>query len=673
MVKFQKSIIFKVLFLIIILQIIIWVWIATTINKQENEILTALNNQQKSFVVNFIEKQKNKTKEKILQNLKNLVEYSTASLGFSLFNYEENSAKKIISDVLLENENIKGVVVFDTVTKSVFVAGYKQNGKKILSTDLLPKKFDKYDFFKKKIIYKNQPIGYIKIYYDLNKALAHLDEIMNEELGLVNLKFNQIYENTKEKEKKLLIYFLIAAFLTIFVIVYTLNKFINIPLKEIKKGLAGFFEFLANPKTKIYPIKINSEDEFGEIAKFTNHGIAVGSKLHRELAEMMDVIDKNVMICEFDENGNVISVTKAFEQICGYSESEITKKRKKILCDIDINSVINTIEKEGSWRGEIKCKAKNAKEIWLFSTITKKCTFDGSCRYINILYNITDKKELENMKNNLELIVDEKTSKIKSLLNMTKESIRYASLIQKSILPGEDIFKKCFKEYFIIWEPKDVLGGDIYFLDEVRDGEYLLMVIDCTGHGVHGALMTMLVKAAQLNIINRLTHEEERISPSKILSEFNNAVKTILKQYSKSSISNAGFDGAVLYYDKNNRILKFASANVPLFYVKDNTIKEIKGDKRSVGDVFTKNDYVYKEYNIPLSDDIKYYITTDGFLDQLGGYKEYPFGKKRFKDLILKIQNLSFEKQKEIFVQELSEYQKNEPRTDDITLIGFKL
>ncbi|QCI28331.1 SpoIIE family protein phosphatase [Caminibacter pacificus] len=674
MVKFRNSIIFKVISIIVVSQLIIWFWLITSIKDAQREILNSLNTQQKEFVIKFIEEQKQKTIKKTLESLKKLIKYSQAALSYSLFNYEEGSAKKIISDVLLEEKSIKAVEVYDTVGKSIFISAYKKDGKKIFTKNKLPKNFEKYKYIKTELIYNSEPIGFVKIYYDLSPILKHLEEIQQKELELVNLKFEKIYKETQKKEKKLFVYFIIAAIFTLLFLLFILIKFINIPLMKIKAGLERFFNFLSDPKQKIEPIDIDTNDEFGEIAKFTNQGISVSSKLHRELAELVDVIDKNIMICEFDENGNVIEVTTAFMKVCGYSKDEINNKRKEVLCNVDLKKIIKTVEKEGNWNGEVKCKTKYGKELWLKSNITKKCSYENnSCRYINILFNVTDKKELEKLKNHLEELVEIKTSKIKQLLNMTKESIRYASLIQKAILPSHGIFKKAFKDYLIIWEPKDVLGGDIYFLDEVRDGEYILMLADCTGHGVHGALMTMLVKAIQIQIINELSHTNKEISTSKILSKFNKSIKEILKQYDKDSNSNAGFDGAIIYYDKNKNIIKFSSANLPLFFIKDNNVDVIRGDKSSVGDVFTPIDYKFKEFEMKIHDELKLYLTTDGFLDQIGGEKELPFGKERFKKLILKYQNLDFIMQKEMFLEELKKYQKDNPRTDDIAVIGLKL
>ncbi|AZV46671.1 hypothetical protein C3L23_05090 [Nautilia sp. PV-1] len=675
MVKFRNSIVFKVLLLIIVMQSIIWIWIASSIKSHQSNILKTLNTQQKQFVVSFIEEQKQKTKEKTLYNLKKLINFSATTLSYSLFNYQEEAAKKVVKDVLLEDDVIKAVIIYDTVARGVFLSAYKENGKKVFSSAPLPPKFKKYKFIKKELIYNNEPIGYVKIYYDLGPVLKHLNEIEKKELALVNEKFNKIYKSTLQKEKILLFYFIIAALFTIVVLVFTLNEFINKPLKEIRKGLKRFFDFLANPKQSIKPIKINTKDEFGEIAEFTNKGIAVSSKLHRELSELMNVINQYVIISEFNEKGEVIDVTKAFCETCGYSKEELLNNKHQLFKNVRLNELIEKVNKNGSWNGEVKCVTKSGKEYWLYSHMTKKCMFDNEdCKYIMISYNITDKKELEELKNHLEDLVEQKTSKIKALLDMTEESIRYASLIQKSILPSVKAFDKSFEDYFIIWEPKDVLGGDIYFLDEVRKNEFLLMVIDCTGHGVHGALMTMLVKAIQMHIINELNLSSKKISPSEILTQFNISIKSILKQYTKDSNSNAGFDGAIIYYNKNENILTFSSANVPLFYLNEKgEIETIKGDRRSVGDVYTDINYKYKEYDIKLFNGMKFYVTTDGFLDQIGGERELPFGKKRFKQLIEKYHNSKFEIQKELFWEELKKYQKDELRTDDITVIGFKI
>jgi len=263
---------------------------------------------------------------------------------------------------------------------------------------------------------------------------------------------------------------------------------------------------------------------------------------------------------------------------------------------------------------------------------------------------------------------------IENINKKTRESIEYASLIQGALIPNNKIFRNYFQEYFAIWHPKDTIGGDIYLFEEMRDeDECLMMVIDCTGHGVPGAFVTMLVKAIERQIVAQLKHSDEIISPAKILSIFNRSMKNLLKQEHDGSISNAGFDGGILYYNKKEKIIKYAGAETPLFYVKENELTMIKGDRYSVGYKKCSLDYEYKEHLIEVEEGMQFYLTTDGYLDQNGGEKSFPFGKKRFKSVIKEYHTETMADQQEVFLYELMNYQGEEETNDDMTLIGFTI
>jgi serine phosphatase RsbU (regulator of sigma subunit) len=257
----------------------------------------------------------------------------------------------------------------------------------------------------------------------------------------------------------------------------------------------------------------------------------------------------------------------------------------------------------------------------------------------------------------------------------TRESIEYASLIQGALVPNNDTFTNYFHDYFAIWEPKDIVGGDIYLFEELRNGhESLLMVIDCTGHGVPGAFVTMLVKAIERQIIAKINNDLNiDVSPAWILSYFNKTMKKLLQQETQDSISNAGFDGGIIYYNRKKQILKFAGAETPLFYIDDEKLKTIKGNRHSIG--YKKSDvhYDFKEHIINVQEGMKFYLTTDGYLDQNGGDKAFPFGKKRFSQVIKENSSKSFSKQKDILINTLQKYQANEERNDDVTLVGFEI
>jgi serine phosphatase RsbU (regulator of sigma subunit) len=269
--------------------------------------------------------------------------------------------------------------------------------------------------------------------------------------------------------------------------------------------------------------------------------------------------------------------------------------------------------------------------------------------------------------------MEQAKQQIEAIHKHTRESIEYASLIQGALIPDTKIFTNFFQDYFAIWEPKDIVGGDIYLMHELNENELILMVIDCTGHGVPGAFVTMLVKAIERQIMS-LMHNDEVISPAKILQVFNRSIKHLLKQESIDSISNAGFDGGILYYNKLDKVVKFAGAETPLFYTDCNAeIQTIKGSRHSVGYKKSDVEFVFQEHRIEVRDGMNFYLTTDGYLDQNGGENGFPFGKKKFNNLILENTHKAMKIQQEIFLNALQEYQKNEERNDDVTLVGFTI
>ena len=255
------------------------------------------------------------------------------------------------------------------------------------------------------------------------------------------------------------------------------------------------------------------------------------------------------------------------------------------------------------------------------------------------------------------------------------ESIDYASLIQGALIPDNRAFKNYFQDYFSIWHPKDKVGGDIYLFEELRDeDECLLMVIDCTGHGVPGAFVTMLVKAIERQIVAKINNDHSiDVSPAWILAYFNRKMKALLNQHSKDSLSNAGFDGVIIYYNKKEKVLKFAGAETPLFYIEDEELKMIKGNRHSIGYKTSDSEYEFKDHIIETKEGMSFYLTTDGYLDQNGGEKSFPFGKKRFKALIEENYKETMADQQEFFLNELEAYQDEEERNDDVTLVGFKI
>ncbi|MEA3314790.1 MAG: SiaB family protein kinase [Campylobacterota bacterium] len=287
--------------------------------------------------------------------------------------------------------------------------------------------------------------------------------------------------------------------------------------------------------------------------------------------------------------------------------------------------------------------------------------------YIGMTIDISKQKQMENQ--------------VRDIYNHTRESIEYASLIQGAVLPEKDILSKYFKDSFVYWMPKDTVGGDIWLFNDLRHkDECLLLFIDCTGHGVPGAFVTMIVKAIEKEIILKIKSDryyDIDVSPAWIMKYFNKSMKTLLKQESRDSKSNVGWDGGIIYYNRRTQILKFAGAETPLFYTDiDNKLNLIKGNRYSVGYKKCDENYKYKETVLEVEEGMKFYCTTDGYLDQNGGEKDFPFGKKRFQNIIKNnhIKNMNF--QKRMFLKNMKEYEsmvENNDRNDDMTVIAFEI
>jgi serine phosphatase RsbU (regulator of sigma subunit) len=295
---------------------------------------------------------------------------------------------------------------------------------------------------------------------------------------------------------------------------------------------------------------------------------------------------------------------------------------------------------------------------------------------------ISRNKTLKDLNKNLEDIVYTRTQELLSVNKKLSDSIKVASYIQKSILPEKETLAHFFDDFFIYYKPKDIVSGDIYLFERLSKDELLIFNIDCTGHGVSGAFVTMLVKAIQKDILkihdkNHMLFMEnaEYIDTSKILNLLNFQLKSTLNQQNinSSTISDVGLDGCVLYINKKSKLGILSSANSNIFTVDNNgIIKEIKSDKYSIGYKKSQLDFEFSNHFIDFTNTNTIYLTTDGFLDQLGGAKGFPFAKRRFKELIDENLYFDLKTQKEKFKHKIEEYQGENENTDDRSIVALR-
>lgn len=282
---------------------------------------------------------------------------------------------------------------------------------------------------------------------------------------------------------------------------------------------------------------------------------------------------------------------------------------------------------------------------------------------------------------NLEAKVAERTQELSqknSALNLSlrqveeanqkiTESIEYARDIQLALLPEERELNQALPERFTLWEQRDIVGGDIYVMEPVRDG-FIVGVLDCAGHGVPGAFMTIIA----VSCFRKAILEEGYRDPARVLKRMNTLVKTALRQDRASTPSDDGLDAALCLVQPQKNLLTFAGARIPLFIWKNGEVESVKADRMSLGYKRSDINFEFKNNVIHVEEDMRFYLSTDGYFDQLGGPRRHCFGKKRFINTLKTHAAEPFDTQKQALNSALKNYQGHNDRLDDVTVIGFR-
>ncbi|MDQ3046010.1 MAG: tetratricopeptide repeat protein [Bacteroidota bacterium] len=246
------------------------------------------------------------------------------------------------------------------------------------------------------------------------------------------------------------------------------------------------------------------------------------------------------------------------------------------------------------------------------------------------------------------------------------DSINYAKRIQDVSLPADQIRKDLFPESFILFKPKDIVSGDFYWYTE-KDGRRIIAACDCTGHGVPGALMSMIGN----NILNQVINEKGITSSGEILQQVDSELRKALKQ-DEYAQNRDGMDIAILVFNSENEI-EFSGAQRPLWIIQNEELTEIKGTKHSIGGLQATEKVEFKTNTIRLKKDDLLYIFSDGYADQFGGEQGKKFMTKNLKALLLQIKQEPMPKQSEILNSSIESWSSKTEQVDDILVIGIKI
>ncbi len=303
--------------------------------------------------------------------------------------------------------------------------------------------------------------------------------------------------------------------------------------------------------------------------------------------------------------------------------------------------------------------------LWLISVITLGIAFIAFL----VWRSLNQSKKVNTIIEEQRIAVESAKKLLESKNRDFVDSIEYAKIIQTSLLSHQSELKAIWSESFILYKPKDILSGDFYFLHKNSEKQYYLAAADCTGHGVPGAFMS-IVGSEKLKEATSLYE-----SPSAILKDLNNSIKTILFQSENKDIAYDGLDIALCLIDLETLQVKFAGANRPMWIISKgaNEIIEINGTKNSIGG-FAPDNHQYKEHNIQLSKGDCIYLFSDGYSDtfkknQVRG----KFTNKRFRQLLMSIQHLSMPEQGKYLDTYIEDWKAGAEQTDDILVLGIRV
>ncbi len=270
---------------------------------------------------------------------------------------------------------------------------------------------------------------------------------------------------------------------------------------------------------------------------------------------------------------------------------------------------------------------------------------------------IEQKKVVEDQK----LIVELKHKEI-------TDSINYAERIQRSFLATKELLDQNLQNYFVFFQPKDVVSGDFYWASKLSNGNFALVTADSTGHGVPGAIMSIL----NISCLEKSIEEKKLTEPSEILNHTRSKIIERLKKDGSVEGGKDGMDASLISFDFKNNKLFYAAANNPVWIVRENKLLEFAPDKMPLGK-HDKDTILFKQTEIELQKDDLVYALTDGMPDQFGGPKGKKYMYKKLKELLVQISNQPMNVQKEILKSSLNNWKGELEQVDDVCVIGVRV
>ncbi|MGP8214118.1 MAG: PP2C family protein-serine/threonine phosphatase [Bacteroidia bacterium] len=251
------------------------------------------------------------------------------------------------------------------------------------------------------------------------------------------------------------------------------------------------------------------------------------------------------------------------------------------------------------------------------------------------------------------------------------DSIIYAKRIQDGMMLKEKHLQRIFPQSFIYMRPRNIVSGDFYWFTRINN-KIIIAAADCTGHGIPGALMSIL----GINLLNQIIIEEKNTDPAFILHRLDHKVNKAFSYTSDMLDENFiqqhtdGMDIALCCIDNNTGVMQFAGAYRPVYYIREGELNEMKGSRHPIGG--NGSEPLFTNYTLHLQEGDKIYMCSDGYASQFGFLVNKKFSSQRMKDILLQISNLPFSEQKAQLDRAFMEWKMNLEQTDDVMVVGFE-
>lgn len=405
-----------------------------------------------------------------------------------------------------------------------------------------------------------------------------------------------------------------------------------------------------------------------------------------QLAETNTELEKLSVVARETDNAVIIMdalgyfewVNESFTKMFGYTLDQLIERKggniKNTKKQFVVDIIDSCIETRKSVQYEFVTHMRTGEEIWVHATVTPITNDEGEIiKLIAVDSNITIQKQAEQELKRQSQVIREQSERVERQNESITSSIRYAETIQRANLPIAENTERYFKS-FTIFKPKDIVSGDFYWYSRKYYKRHSLIfcaVVDCVGHGVPGAFMSMIGS----RLLSEIVNDREILEPRDILEALHVGVQTALKQ--EKTDNNDGMDVCLCCINtasKDSTIVTFSGAKRPLFVVRQgqSEVLQLKGSRRTIGGVRSKVETSFEQGVVLLPKGSMIYLTTDGIIDQNAPSRKR-YGTPKLLELIHKVNKLGLEEQKDEIEASLARHQENEEQRDDITMMGIRL